>query len=338
MANVMYNRPSIMGPDLTQPQAPIAAAPADPSQIGLWQKFKERVQNDPNLRMALLTAGSNMLRTPEFGQSGFDVFANAAGTGIQTLDQLRQRDFRQGERQGDREFEQGATTRRLEQGDRQLGQGEERIDIARTGVEQRGEALQINRAQLAENVRQFEKTLGENARMFDERLAAGGFTYGGGGADSTGPERMASIAKEAFLGSGLYPRTEQGESLATLRAQGLIGKDLATSQDRMDFAADMAKDLILFNKGMSTVDAVAQAMELANALAEQSNLSSPATIQPHDPLVGQTVTHPTNAALSGTLAPGSEPGTYKIVNAQGVAGIDVPHELVMKLLHTQGTE
>lgn len=56
--------------------------------IGLWAKFKQQMQ-DPNFKTAMLTTGINMLRSPGYGQSGFDVAANALGTGVQTLQGLR---------------------------------------------------------------------------------------------------------------------------------------------------------------------------------------------------------------------------------------------------------
>ena len=126
-----------IGRALTGPQIPVQSAPVDPSQISKWQAFRQKLASDPNLRMALLTAGVNMMRTPEMGQTGFDVFADAAGTGIGTLDQLRQRDKSERNEASDRQFTRESTGRQLDQGDRRIEQGDEQNEIARKGVNQR---------------------------------------------------------------------------------------------------------------------------------------------------------------------------------------------------------
>lgn len=318
-----------IGQQLTQPQAPVGQA--DPSQISRWQQFRQKLANDPNLRMALLQTGANLMRSPKLGESGFDVFADAATTGMGTLDQLRQRDKTEGLDERDRTFRENSTTRQIEQGD-------ERIGLAETGVEQRAEGLQLQRGQLAESVRQFEARLDENGRQFDERLAGGGFYGMGGGAGSTGPERMAGIAEKAFIESGIYPDTPQGNALAALRARGLIGKDLTTAQDRMEFAADLAADLILFDKTLTEEQAVEKASSLAEALSQRANASDPANSPPiNDVNIGRPVSHPTNPAMSGTLGPGPTPGTYVIIDANGVAGKPITQELAMQLLALSGS-
>ena len=138
-----FNGQPGVGGALTQPQVPVGQA--QPEKIGLWQRFRDKLASDPNLRMALMTTGNQMLKTPQPGQSGFDIFSDAAQAGIGTLDTLRQRDRRQGLEDKDRAFRQDATTQQLGMQEQQVAQGGERLDIAR--------------GQLAEGVRQFQAKL-----------------------------------------------------------------------------------------------------------------------------------------------------------------------------------
>jgi len=213
----------------------------------------------------LLTAGINMLKTPQVGQNGFDTFAEGAQTGVSTLDQLRQRDLGQKTAADITAFDQSSTTRQLEQGDTQIAQ--------------QGEANQIRRGALAENVRQFESKLAEDARQFDERLASpGGFSYSGGGAGSTGPERQEELAYNAFVASGIYPDTPQGQALARLRSQGLIGQDLTNPRDKLAFSSKLATDLKLFHPEMTNEEIVNEASTLTDMLAKRANAGDPSII------------------------------------------------------------
>ena len=53
MANMFSTTP--IGGALTQPTAPVRGASAPEEQLGLWQKFRQKLATDPNFRMALLT-------------------------------------------------------------------------------------------------------------------------------------------------------------------------------------------------------------------------------------------------------------------------------------------
>jgi hypothetical protein len=237
------------------------------------------MRDDPNFRMALMTTGLNLLRTPERGQSSFDVFADATTTGVGTLDQLRTRDRAE-----------GREDQKIGLAERRTATTEERTDIARTGVEQRGAAFEASNEMA-------KARLEEAQRQFDERMKAGDFgPQAGAGAGSTGPERMASLAQAEFIASGMYPDTEQGRSLAGLRAKGLIGKGLITAQDRMDFATDVAKDIAVFNPDMPVAEVLDRAQELADGLANRLNASDPSTIP--DDLEGRSFVHPNFGAAT----------------------------------------
>lgn len=291
-----------VGSVLTQPQAPARGAPVPQEQLNKWQQFRQRLQQDPNLRMALLTTGLNMLRTPPIGQTGFDTFADAAVTGVETFDALNQRTRTQGLEDRDREFRESTTTRGIEQAD-------ERIDIARTGVEQRDEAFTQRGEQFDARMEHFRNQLAEDQRQFDDRLEAGGFA---GANASTGAERQAQIAANAFITSGIYPDTASGRAMAELRAQKLVGRDLVNPRDRFEYASDLAADMMLFNRDMTEQEAAQRAMALANELANLSNAEDPATPDIVQDGAADTidVPHPVLGAGTATLL---SDGTYDVV-------------------------
>lgn len=269
-----------LGLELTKTPIPIASAPVDPSQLSLWQKFQQRLQNDPNLRTALLTAGLNMLRSPRQGETGFDTFAQGALTGVNTLDQLRQRDRAQQTAAADSAFNRQATQQQLDIADRRAGAAEKRNEILAS--------------EQANQTAQFEAKLAEQKRQFDARLQAGDFKGSGTtAAGSTGPERIGSLLAESFIKSGMYPDTEQGRSLANLRAFDAIGKGLTTAQDRMDAAIKMAPDFMIYGGIQDPNEAVRKSLEVINGVADSVNAADVATPPPENPgggesLVGRT--------------------------------------------------
>lgn len=197
------------GQALTSPQVPAAgAAPIDPSQVGLWQKFQQRMKDDPNLRMAMLQTGLNLFRSPEPGRNNFDVFADATSTGVGTLDQLRQRDLEN------------------ERRDTAAGEATRRTNIS-------GRRADIAAGQRSDTAEARANTLTEDARQFDARLEAGDFSPAG--SQSTGAERVLAADVEALMLSdpGTYPNTPEGEARARLVARDLSGLGDKLGQGRL---------------------------------------------------------------------------------------------------------
>jgi hypothetical protein len=48
------------------------------------------MHSDPNFKQAVLQTGISMMKSPQVGQNGFDIAANALGTGVSTLQGLRE--------------------------------------------------------------------------------------------------------------------------------------------------------------------------------------------------------------------------------------------------------
>lgn len=212
----MIGQTPLIGNLLTQPQVPTAAPAPTADKIGLWKKFQQRMEQDPNLRMALLSTGINLLRTPQPGQTGFDVFADAAGTGIGTFDQLNQRDRAQ-------DIEVSEIARQADIDERRTGATESnaasnaaRVDIAANNVA-------VSQDQFDRNFKLAQQKHAEDVRQFNVRRDAGGLTAGGG---VTGQERLIASGVQALVTTqpNVYPDTEEGRAKARLVVQGIGGE------------------------------------------------------------------------------------------------------------------
>lgn len=119
-----------------QPMPPIAAMPAGqppPAAMGppqnpaveqnkgLWRGFFDRLKTDPNFRTAVMQTGAGLMRTPQMGQSGFDVAGQALMNGATTLDILRQRDRMQTIEEQERTRKAGLEERGVTAEERQVG-------------------------------------------------------------------------------------------------------------------------------------------------------------------------------------------------------------------------
>ncbi len=189
-----------VGPALTAPQLPSKAAAAPQEQLGLWSRFRQKLQDDPNFKMALLTTGFNMMRSPNVmaGENFYDVFADAATTGVGTLDQLRQRDITRESIASKEERE----TKRIGLEERRTAAAE---STAASGASQRAEQIKVARERLAEDKRQF------------------GIEQASGRAGTTGQERMQAGVVKALQDANPeeFPDTEAGHAKALLVAAGL---------------------------------------------------------------------------------------------------------------------
>src|SRR5690242_11466577 len=76
-------------------QAAAAQTTSDPAVIEQrksgWKQWLSQL-NDPNTRAAIMQTGLGMMRSPSYGQNGWDVASQALGAGVSTLERLRERD------------------------------------------------------------------------------------------------------------------------------------------------------------------------------------------------------------------------------------------------------
>lgn len=208
MAHEQYGPPSPTGAALTAPQNPIRTAPAPQQQLSRWQNFRKKLDDDPNFRMALMTAGLNMLRTPQIGQTGFDTFAEGALSGINTLGQLRQRDKTNERLTVKADLAERRTVATESNAASTASNAAANVDRAKAQAAQFAESLKVSQAELAERTRH------------NKKLEAS--TVSG---RSTGAERQISAVVEALVASPLhdYEDSEAGRHAALLFATDVAG-------------------------------------------------------------------------------------------------------------------
>ena len=116
----------------------------DPQQMpkfeenkSLWRSMMDRVRTDPNMQQALLSAGIGMLRSPGFGQSGWDVTANALASGLGTFQQGRQLDTQNRMAQAKLGLEEQQVGAQVKKTDSDIKTGEQNANTyAAVGAEQ----------------------------------------------------------------------------------------------------------------------------------------------------------------------------------------------------------
>jgi hypothetical protein len=86
VGDLLAGMPIMMEDPGVDPQA----MPKIEENKSLWKSMFDKVRNDPNIQQALMATGLGMMRSPQVGQSGWDVGANAVAGGMSTLQQNRQ--------------------------------------------------------------------------------------------------------------------------------------------------------------------------------------------------------------------------------------------------------
>jgi hypothetical protein len=92
-------------PAVAQAPPPATATPSTqgaPPSVGgglkeAWKGYIQRLQNDPNLRMAIMQTGIGLMQSKQMGQNNWDIAGNALNRGVSTLELMRERDRKKAE-------------------------------------------------------------------------------------------------------------------------------------------------------------------------------------------------------------------------------------------------
>lgn len=147
------------------------SAGAEVPQESVWSRMASSIKNDPALQLGLLTIGLNMMQPIQPGQTSMGHLAQAVGQGVNTIGSTR-----------DAEFKRKMTERQVGQGDRRLDitetgqkeqvrQGDERIatDRDRVGLEKR--RVQTGERVADSQIASEEQKRTQNEQMFPRLLA-----------------------------------------------------------------------------------------------------------------------------------------------------------------------
>lgn len=174
----------VFDPSQTQfPQIQIPAGQGPNMGPGFLGNIAQAWQ-DPNVRQAVLSTGLNLMRSPGYGQNGWDVAANSLQTGMGTLQSLRERDRQRALEAEDRKIKEEQRGIENKRGDRQVSVQEKNAQTSATNVE--GDAKNKD-AQLKHAEKQLEEAIRHNKsseeiaklRALADNIRA--TTYAGGG-------------------------------------------------------------------------------------------------------------------------------------------------------------
>lgn len=124
-------------PMVMQAPEPTMEMPKLQENKSLWKSFMDKAQSDPNIRMALMSMGAGMLKSPGFGQNVGDVLGSSIAQGMGTFVQGRQMDSQTA-------LAQAEQTRKQKETDTGAAVAQQNASTYATGVQQQGAAAQAN--------------------------------------------------------------------------------------------------------------------------------------------------------------------------------------------------
>lgn len=225
---------------------------------GIFASLMQKWQ-DPNVRQAIMQTGLNLMRSPGYGQSQWDVGANALGAGVSTLEQLRERDRQRGllaEDRATKEQQRGIENTRA---DRQVATGEKNAATNATNVSADIEAKKVDQGRadkaLAEAIRH-NKSDEEINRLRAEADAIRAKAYStGGGKTPAEVEKLNRLKKYYMEKQGLdetdadkaafdYLQTAKGKSPRQLVIDTIKSKVSTWYENQFDPAAKPTPEML----------------------------------------------------------------------------------------------
>ena len=303
---------SQVGQLLSQPVIPPAGVSTpEPQNVGRWQAFQERLKNDPNLKMALLVTGLNLLKSQQPGQTGFDTFSNAALQGVGTLDTLRQRDLQQQQLEADKAFQQGQTERRTSAVEKNASTSATR---ALQSADQFNKNYELAKSQLDESVR--------HNKALETKTGA---------SESTGTERLINQGVNALVTAmpDVYPDTPEGRAKARLRVQGIDQVSSDPNSGARIIASlfgDIQRNNEFSDKPLSNEDMAHRAVSMYQTFFQAAGGKQPEAAP--DQLDGQTLNKPGQGV--GTVRKVGE--DRYVVEFEGGSTATITGETIKKLL------
>jgi hypothetical protein len=288
----------------------------------LWRNFLSNL-NDPNVKQAIMTTGVNLLRSPQYGQNSGDVIANALGTGVQTLQGLRNLDYQKGQATQ-------ARTDKLGQQSTENQQGQQRIDISRAQqgtyqqqVESQANATNMNaareNAQISESARHNQVTEGIQSREADAAMVRAK-AYGTQIAGKTPQDiQKINILAAQYMAEGMDETAARANAVMVVETAGKAKSP--GEQARLLYEAKLKNwqgDIGNFGKSLTPQQAEQMLNESLSEVTKFSQFNA-----------SQTGAAPL-ASQRGDGAPASTPGTVPAQGESPVGTIKAGHKKTKK--------
>lgn len=248
--------PATAGPPQGAP--PKETDPALEQNKGLWRGFFSRMKSDPNFRQGVMQVGLGMMRSQQPGENAGDVIGQALGSGVATIDMLRQRDKAQSDAEAERRRKAELDTRQETREDKQTALQGETVQIARDREAREG-------LEHKDSVKAAEDALAEAKRQGVSKDKLAWF--------EAQTERMRAEAYSKAGGAGGGGRTPQ----EIQKIENLTAEKIQNGEDPVAARAAATREVITTSRTGSLLDNVDS---IVKERAEQYIFSEDARTKP----------------------------------------------------------
>lgn len=167
------------------PSTNVSPAQTEPpvEHVNAWKQFLGKMKTDPNFKQAVLQTGLNLMKGPAPGQNGWSLAGQALGTGVDTLQMMREKDRLQGIQEQERNLRTEDTRSQIRT--RNTGAQNETartgayVDSVKDTSQQGSKRLELAAKELDETIRHNKAGEGNDAK----RNAAYATAASGGGSN-----------------------------------------------------------------------------------------------------------------------------------------------------------
>lgn len=281
-----------------------------------WRNYLASL-NDPNVRQALIATGVGLMQSPGYGQNSGDVIGRAIGSGVQTLQGLRNIDYQ-------KKTTEQARQDKLGQNQVQNQQGQQQIDISNrnANTNERAVTSQIgasDRTQSREDVQTTEQGRHNKATEAIQSKAADADLLRARSYSSIGNRVPADIQKINMLAQ--HYTTDEGMDEIAARARAVMVVDsTGAAKSPGEQAGNLYKakiqawsnDISNFGKTMTPEQSQAMLQDSINDVVKlgQFNAAATGAAPPETQRSG-----PIKRPAEGTSQVGTVKGKYKKTKA-----------------------
>jgi hypothetical protein len=303
------------------------AAPSGENPVALeenkskWRTFLDQFQ-DPNLRQAVLATGIGLLRSPQYGQNSGDIIANALGSGVNTLQSLRNMDYARNQATQARTDKLGQQKIENEQRGRQIAvaeAGQRTNEAGQRSTETNQQAIRENATAVTRETERHNRANEEidRTRAEAERTRANAYT-------GSGTRIPAEVQKINML-AAQYMTEGMDETSARAKAVMVVDSSRgATSpgEQAMNLFNNSIKnwqnDLSNFGKQLTREQLQQMQQDAINTVIRFQNFNAQQTGQPQSP----NPANPRHGVIDRSATQGSPVGTVKNGYKKTKAGPD----------------
>lgn len=289
-----------------------------------WRQFLGTLE-DPNVRQAMIATGIGLMRSPQYGQNSGDIIANALGSGVNTLQGLRNMQYERSQK----EAQQKQENRRADQtvANQTTSVGYQGQSVAQQGQQITNQNTQattrneIDRGALSETQRHNQE-LEEIARRNAESERIRAKAYGSTAGANQGQDVFKINALTAqYQAEGMDETAARAKAVMVVESTGAAKTPGEQAQKLYEAKLkNWMQDINNFGKSLTPQQMKDMATESMNEVFAFHNFNAgvtgqPPAVNPNKPKAG-VIDRSTGSAVGTTKQfGGASPGTYKKIKA-----------------------